>query len=537
MHRGDLMPPEELLTKKIGEEFTCVGEWWIPDKKEQNPQRKYSGTLAFTPGEGIVLRIMGQFESEKPSGPLDFSHFKMICGRSTEDELISLYECESAGSSIGKFSAESYSIRAVFVSKDAWLTPDEEIVFKSLRLEYSHLGEWVGVSTIRPKFDQSDETMNVGVSYEPSKTFPPIRVGDYDISLNLGYLFQVRGTPIQRAVLEQATSFTIKRQASKEISLDEVHNLVRGLQDFLSLAMYDEPIYPLVIEGAVEIERGTRPDVTMRLLYQRLGTRKPSDKILTHDTPFSYKDVADVWQGALGEMIFARDEELKPVLNEFFAEHYSPSAFVEDRFMAIIRAIEAFHRRTCETDSYVEKKVWKKDYCPALYKQVEHAVKEVPLSGSLRESFLASLKSRVEYAYQYSLRKRLDNLFDSEYGEDFLTLFAGKRGKERLKNAMEEAETAEEQETKRKQWIKEQRGDFVYATVKARNWFTHFDEDDKPEALIGGPGLEWLNRKLRLFMAALLLDRINVPSEQVKNIFRHHKFSYLQKTDEIESLR
>lgn len=275
----------------------------------------------------------------------------------------------------------------------------------------------------------------------------------------------------------------------------------------------------------------------MRLLYQRLGTRKPSDKILTHDTPFSYKDVADVWQGALGEMIFARDEELKPVLNEFFAEHYSPSAFVEDRFMAIIRAIEAFHRRTCETDSYVEKKVWKKDYCPALYKQVEHAVKEVPLSGSLRESFLASLKSRVEYAYQYSLRKRLDNLFDSEYGEDFLTLFAGKRGKERLKNAMEEAETAEEQETKRKQWIKEQRGDFVYATVKARNWFTHFDEDDKPEALIGGPGLEWLNRKLRLFMAALLLDRINVPSEQVKNIFRHHKFSYLQKTDEIESLR
>lgn len=106
-----------------------------------------------------------------------------------------------------------------------------------------------------------------------------------------------------------------------------------------------------------------------------------------------------------------------------------------------------------------------------------------------------------------------------------------------MKKAMEEAETAEEQETKRKQWIKEQRGDFAYATVKARNWFTHFDEDDKPEALIVGPGLEWLNRKLRLFMAALLLDRINVPSEQVKNIFRHHKFSYLQKTDEIESLR
>jgi hypothetical protein len=105
MHRGDLMPQKELLTKKIGEEFTCVGEWRIPDKKEQNPQRKYSGTLAFTPGEGIVLRIMGQFESEKPSGPLDFSHSKMICGRSTEDKLISLYTCESAGCKLRRLRA------------------------------------------------------------------------------------------------------------------------------------------------------------------------------------------------------------------------------------------------------------------------------------------------------------------------------------------------------------------------------------------------------------------------------------------------
>jgi hypothetical protein len=59
------MASDKLLTKKIGQEFACVGEWWVPSEHDPtNPKRMHTGTLTFTRGKGIVLDIMGQFESE-----------------------------------------------------------------------------------------------------------------------------------------------------------------------------------------------------------------------------------------------------------------------------------------------------------------------------------------------------------------------------------------------------------------------------------------------------------------------------------------
>lgn len=88
--------------------------------------------------------------------------------------------------------------------------------------------------------------------------------------------------------------------------------------------------------------------------------------------------------------------------------------------------------------------------------------------------------------------------------------------KEQLKNTIEELQSEEEKETKRTQWMKKQRGKFMDKVVVTRYWFTHFDEDDRHQAIKGEKELAYLNLKLELFMITLLLGYIGIPLKEVE---------------------
>jgi hypothetical protein len=471
-----------------------------------------------------VLDIMGVFESpELASGPFPFNErpYDMIWGRSTEDEFITLYKCQWAGASSGNFSSSSYNARAVFASKQVWWEPNEKIAFRSLNLEYTQLDEWIGETAIKRHVDFVDGKLKVDVSAEPIDKLPRVSVGDYVISAYVGVGVAGSRVPRRQEIVEQAATFHVEPVSSSEISIDEVHKVARGLQHLLSLLMYDEPIYPIVIEGTVGIEGEVPKSPNMRLLCEPVGTRHPSDKL--GNILFSLKEVEDFWGDALKEIILAEGEGLKPVFDQFFAEHFSPSPFPEDRFMATIRTIEAFHRRTCNLDYYIEKT----EYENTLFEKLLQPVRE----AHLEQSFTDSLKNRLKYGYQYSLRKRLNELLNSPFGEEFLTIFVAKDGENEKRKIETETSTASEKEQKLKHWMTNQREAFVEKTVKTRNWYTHFDEDGRSQAVTNGPELEFLNRKLRLFAAVLLLGQVHAPLEQVKSKFHHHKFSYLRNAE------
>lgn len=516
------MPSDQLLAKTLGEEFACTGEWWIQNGDEiANPKSTHTGTLTFTRGKGITLDIMGVFErNESTKGPFPFDErsYDMIWGRSTEAELITLYKCQWAGGSSGSFSSSSYGVQAVFASKDVWWEPNEKIAFKSLNLEYTHLDEWIGENAIKSHVDSIDGKFKVDISAETIDKLPRVNVGDYVMSAYVGVGVKASRVPKHQEIVEQAPIFHVESATSSAISIDEVRTIVGALQNLLSLLMYDEPIYPIVIEGSVPIAGDVQKSATMRLLHEPVGTRHPSDKL--GNILFSLREVEDFWGDALKEIILAEKEGLKPVFNQFFAEHFSPSPFVEDRFMATIRTIEAFHRRTLSVDYYMKKMEYENKLLDKFLQPVKDA--------HLEQSFTESLKNRLKYGYQYSLRKRLDQLLDSPNGEEFLTLFVAKDGENEKQKIATETSTASEKDQKLMQWMKNYREAFVEKTVKTRNWYTHFDEDDRSQAVTDGLELEFLNRKLRLFLAALLLGQLHAPPEEVKSKFHHHKFSYLR---------
>jgi hypothetical protein len=351
------MPSNKLLTKTLGEEFACTGEWWVQNGRDiANPDSTHMGTLTFTHGKGIMLDIMGVFESKDATrGPFPFDErpYDMIWGRSTENELITLYKCQWVGGSSGNFSSSSYIVQAVFVSDNVWWAPNEKIAFKFLNLEYTQLDEWIGEAAIKRQVDFVDGKLKVAVCGEPIDKLPRVNAGDYSISAYVGVGVRGSRVPRYQEIIEQAPVFRVAPVIASEISIDEVHKVVTGLQRLLSLFMYDKAIYPKIIEGGVEAEGTVPKSPNMRLLYEPVGTRHPSDRL--GEILFSFKEVEDFWGDALEEIILAKEEGLKPVFDQFFAEHFSPSPFVEDRFMATIRTIEAFHRRTSNVDYYMEK--------------------------------------------------------------------------------------------------------------------------------------------------------------------------------------
>ena len=253
------MRSDQLLKKNIGEEFKCVGQWWLPTESDPTaPPSKQGGTLTFFRDGGTKLEVTGRLQGDKLPEKLVGRPVEIIWGISTEGELLTLVECQNVETSIGSIWTETYLIGNVFVSNKAWFTLGEDIRFKALLLQYTHLAEWVGKSGFQPpsldKFDKFIKNKKAEIKFSRPDDIKPIQVGDYAVSIRFGNSWPSMGPAIQEATIKQYTWISVEPRNAEAIALDDALVLVRGIQDFLTLMMYPNPVYPLVIEGKVETE-------------------------------------------------------------------------------------------------------------------------------------------------------------------------------------------------------------------------------------------------------------------------------------------
>lgn len=496
------MASDQLLTKNIGEEFTCAGEWWLPKgSNPSNPRSKRSGTLAFSRDGGITLNILGRLGTGKPPKDLVGERVEMIWGISVEGELITLYECQKVGITIGTVWTESYLVGEVFVSKNAWFSPGEDITFTSLWLQYAHLAEWTGISGFRipslKEFDNFIKGEEAKINYKRPVDPPSINVKDYNLSIAFGNSWPGIGPATQEACIKQHTSIIIEPPNSKEIPLHDSRILVRAVQNFLSLVMYNDPVLPLVIEGKVKLEGKTpdeRSSANMRLLYVPKETKKIIEETGRHTIVFPYNEVVDLWENALNKLVTVEGGKLETAFDDFFAEYFTPPEFTEDQFMVILRALEKLHRQIMKRDYYIPKE----EYHQTILKKLNEQIDKSLSNGDIDEDFQEHLKKCLSCGYQYSLSTRLNDLF-TEYGTEFLNLFIGKN-----------------------------KSDFVREIIATYNWLAHSDPKYQDDVLDRGEGFALLNLRLELFTVALLLHYIGFPLEKAEKIFKFHKFDYLR---------
>jgi hypothetical protein len=120
-----------------------------------------------------------------------------------------------------------------------------------------------------------------------------------------------------------------------------------------------------------------------------------------HEELVSYREIAErlpdvlsAWESLFGTM--------RIVLDAYFATHYASEMFLEHRFLSLVQAAESYHRRRFG-GTYQDRET----YTSGVYQSLIAAI-----PPDLEAGFKESLRNRLKYHFEWSLRRRISDLLN-----------------------------------------------------------------------------------------------------------------------------
>ena len=442
------------------EKFEYDGIWWLPEK----PDNKVSGKLKFHPVEGLKLQLIGSFKELK-----DFNTFLqplIILGIISNGGVITLYKCYESQSHMSVLGFLSSSFIASVAFLGCHFRKEEEIRFDFLSLNYSHL---------------ETDSKNHLTKHEVIYSFPEkveAKIGN--LSIFFDYNFTSGGDRLKEVNLKHTTFIKIK--PSKSLHFNDYQDVCYHIQNFLSLAI-GKAVFPVIIKGKSERcstksqnGKAVYPDIF--IYYATNSLLEISSKIYPFDMLFTFRDISDKFESILKNW-FEKAEMLKPVYDLYFGTLYNPRMYLQHQFLSMIQAVEAYHRRKFEG-----KYLSDKDFEP-----IYNRFKDMTNTLDVKASFKDALINRLRYGNEFSLRKRLKDLF-AEY-QDITQNF-----------------------------IKDE-NNFINRVVDTRNYLTHYDK--KLRNIADGEDLYRITQKLETILQICLLYELGFDKKEIKILFLRNR--------------
>ena len=176
---------------------------------------------------------------------------------------------------------------------------------------------------------------------------------------------------------------------------------------------------------------------------------------------------------------FTKARHLRSVYDLFFGTFYNPGMYLQFQFLSLMQALESFHRVT-KSGKYLSNEDWK----PFRAKLANG------ISAELDSGHRESLKSRIKYGNEYSLRKRIGELLET-LDEKTLSILSPT--------------------------VKY----FTGVIVDTRNYLTHYDDELKDVALKNAD-LYWANQRLKILITILLLKEIGIQENLIIDSMREN---------------
>lgn len=453
------------------EEFEYKGIWWLPDK----PDKEVTGTLRFTPVGGAILDLIGSFQDienmNKKLKP------EIILGVSSNGKNITLYKCFETKSSFNFSGFQTSSFYADLVFIGAHFQKSEDIKFKSIFVHYLHLDEWVNISGFDIK--HLWEEKEVIIKYKLPEPFRADINDGLKIYINFQFTWQSFSFVQKETTIKQKTE--IKIETSEDKSFEDYRKIIYHIQKFLTLGIM-EPVHPLAITGLTEANKETIEDEThyppVEVYYKLPYFPKGYNPLLPDNMLFTFKDISNRFESFLRNW-FEKIDLLEPVYNLYFATLYNPHMYLEHRFLNLIQAIESFHQHTNEG-----KYLSDEDY-NMVYNALVTAIPE-----GIKSDLKDRLREYLKYGNEFSLRKRLKEIFD--------------KYQEIIDRFIEDKKT------------------FIEKVVNTRNYLTHHDKDLKKRAA-NGEDLYHLTQKLKMCLEICLLTELGFSSEEIKALYSRNR--------------
>lgn len=371
---------------------------------------------------------------------------------------------------------ESESITTLLQAEEVFVgihfERDEDIKFKKLSVQYSYLDQWINVSG----FDVTHKDGEFIIKYKQPTSIQAVIDDDLKIFINFRstYSSSIQNGP----TVIQETCITI--EPSEEKSLYDYLKMMYHIQNFLSFGV-TEPVYPKAIEGETEANRKMIGEIIhyppVKIYYTFIGITKESKGLLPFQMFFSLEDISDKFEYYIQNW-FKRVELLEPIYSLYFGTLYNPHMYLEHQFLNIVQALESYHRRVHGGDYQERDK-----YLKGLYITF---VRSIP--NDLDSGFEESLKRKLKYLNEYSLRKRLKEILNN-CSLNLPKSFGDKRAQEL----------------------------FIEQVADTRNYLTHFDVELKEKAVEGG-ALYSLLKKLKVLVEVCLLREVGFSDDNISNL-------------------
>jgi hypothetical protein len=463
-------------------EFEYNGMWWLPEK----PNNQIPGTLKFHPVEGANLELIGSFKR-----PKEFLNAllkpNIILGITTNSKIITLYRCDESKSKMNISGILSSSFIAHIIFLGHYFEKEEDIIFDNLSLNYSHLEEWTGIKVFQSKFeiDSEDHITKREVIYNPPKKIVA-KLNKLNISFD--YYFNLVGDRIKEINLNHTTF--IKLEPHKPLHFNKYYrNICYHIQNFLSLAI-GQAVFPLIIKGKtnackIELPNGEIEYNDILIFYPIKNLSDLSKKLHDSDILFSFSNISDNFEKYLSNW-FIKSDVLQPVYDLYFGCLYNPKMYLQNGFLNLIQALESYHRRI-HNGKYLSD-----DDYTHIHKTLNKTIPQ-----EVKDDFRKSLKQKLKYLNEFSLRKRLKEIL--EKCGDVVNIIIHDNEK------------------------------FIGDVVNTRNFLTHYDKSIEMEAK-SDEDLIKLIQKLKFILEICFLIELEIPVETIKYLIsRNKRYKYLEK--------
>lgn len=450
------------------EEFSLQGEWSVPSDPAIESRQ---GILTFEPGKYTSLGISGSglfptLSAQKTHTIGMFSErgHMVIKGTVESGHTVLLLESQTIGFNV-------FYPRFVLVSdQDMSWNAAGEVEFRRLAARYTYLEEWRNVFPFedRKEFDEQNELRRYSVEYIAPE---PIVVPVNTINAEIRFAPNFVGT-------HNMSEATIRYRVINEISANEkqplewlVHQL-QHVQDLLAL-LTGQQIRKLELVAKLNKSETDSGLGQMIHIFHSVPMPSPERRGGLHSM-LSATDLDQDLPNIVKAWFEPEVYELWEVQRDiYFGVLYEAIGVPRFRFLALTQALESYHRKKSGGE-YVSKE----DFAPI--KQA--LINAIPYS--VKRDHRDSLKSRINYGYQYSQRKRFEELL-AEIGGKFQKLIG-----------IEEADS-----------------NYIARIFATRNFYTHYDTDDR-SLIFNERELDQAIRRLAHLVLVLILNKELGLSEQ-----------------------
>lgn len=435
------------------------------------------GRLQYDPEIGIKLELVENPKGLQSLNLTNASSFPVLFGQLVDGTLVTLFKCLitrteiQIGVGVGSPTIVIPSI-ALF---GCHINNLDELLIKKYIVELSLLDNWSCLSPIKIKnVFNFQRSLGFDVNY---RTPNPIVVNlpnrDFDIQIVNSVRWRDQGfklTVEKHSAFEIIAHENMSYEASSEISWQCIN--------LFSLLISKQLSIKAIIIFPKDISSDNIYSNQLELIYHR-SEKNDQKTIFPIEMLLPYNLIKNEFTGIVDKW-FSRSEQSVLATNVFFSTENSLTPSVNVKFLSMTQAIESYHR-SLGVGYYMESE----EYAKALKELVTH------IPDSIKGDHRKSLKKRLQYGNEHSLRKRLTEMI-SRIPKNVAVKITG--------------------DTKK----------FISKIADTRNYYTHYDYSSQKKAFEPKDAYTAAER-LRILIVANLLHDLGIEDENLLNVLNRNQ--------------